>query len=124
VTLWATPGNGAPAADAGRPRGVEPGTTLRLDGRRSCDPDGDALAPQWRLVAAAPGSAWQLRETADPWRPELVVDRPGSYRVELTVTDEHGAVSRPVEIELWTTPLCAGDRLQWNDPRCRPIPDD
>jgi hypothetical protein len=124
VTLWAAGGNGTPAADAGGDRGVASGTALRLDGRGSCDPEGDAHTPTWRLVAAAPGSAWELRATDDPWQPELLVDRPGSYRVELTVTDAHGAASRPETVAVWTTPLCAGDRLQWNDPRCRAVPDD
>jgi hypothetical protein len=60
---------------------------------------------------------WPLfgTDTPQPW---LALDRPGPYRVRLTVTDAHGAVSRPVDLTVFAGPRCTGDRLDWSDPRC------
>ena len=116
-TLKTEPGNGAPAADPGAERTVTPGTTVTLDGAASCDPDGDALTPHWELVSAPAGSARSLTG-ADTWTPQLVADAPGPFRLRLTVTDAHGATSRPVDTTVWSGPRCAGDRLRWSDPAC------
>jgi hypothetical protein len=97
ATLRSTPGNGQPAADAGRDRTVDPGTTVRLDGRDSCDPNGDRLTPHWELVSAPAGSAWTLRHP-NQWQPKLLADQPGTYRVRLTVTDPSGAKSTEAEV--------------------------
>jgi hypothetical protein len=118
VTLFPTAGNSAPAADPGPDVENAPvGTFLRLDAGRSCDRDHDALTARWRLLSAPPGSMWPLfgTGTAQPW---LALDRPGPYRVRLTVTDAHGAVSRPVDLTVFAGPRCTGDRLDWSDPRC------
>ena len=117
VTLFAAPGNSAPAGDAGADRdNVAVGTSIRLPGR-GCDVDRERLRPHWELVAAPPGSAWALRD-ADSWSPRLRVDAPGPYRARLTVTDRHGATSRPVDVEIFGGPRCTGDRLTWADPAC------
>ena len=50
-----------------------------------------------------------------PW---LVLDVPGPYRVRLTVTDSHGAISRSSDLTVFAGPRCIGDRLAWSDPRC------
>jgi hypothetical protein len=117
VTLHPDAGNSAPAADPGR--AVENAALgwLRLDGRGSCDRDGDALTAHWQVVTAPPGSAWVLAD-ADTLRPWLAVDRPGPYRVRLVVTDTPGATSRAVDGTVFAGPRCVGDRLTWNDPRC------
>ena len=107
VVLRADGGNSVPAADPGRPKTAKVGREIRLDGRKSCDLDGDALTPHWELVSAPPGSAWQLTET-DGWRPQLLLDRPGPYRVELVVTDANGAASRPVRVLLHGGDRCQG----------------
>jgi hypothetical protein len=92
--LAAAAGNARPAADPGPDLRVPLGTTLPLDGTGSCDADGDALRPRWRLVSAPTKHRWTI-EGADGWHPELVVDEPGPYRLELVVTDEHGLASLP-----------------------------
>ena len=90
---------------------------LHLDGRGSCDRDGDALTARWQVVSAPPGSAWVVADgdTLQPW---LAVDRPGPYRVRLVVTDSSGATSRAVDATGFAGPRCVGDRLTWSDPRC------
>ena len=117
ITLRAGPGNSAPGANAGEARdGVTVGSTTALVGR-GCDIDHDVLHPHWDLVAAPPGSSWALAG-ADTWSPALTVDAPGPFHARLTVTDSHGATSRPSEVEIFGGPRCIGDRLTWNDPRC------
>ncbi len=118
VTLSASAGNSAPAADPGPDVENAPVRSFyRLDAGRSCDRDGDPLSARWQLVSAPPGSAWALY-SADTDRPWLAIDRPGPYRVRLTVTDGHGATSRPVDLTVYAGPRCTGDRLDWSDPRC------
>jgi hypothetical protein len=117
VTLRAGAGNSAPAADAGADLDdVAVGTSVRLQGR-GCDVDSDRLSPRWEVVAAPPGSSWTL-SAAKSWRPALLVDAPGPYRVRLTVTDGRGGVSRASDVEVSGGPRCSGDRLTWSDPRC------
>lgn len=97
VVLQAGVDHSRPAADPGPSRTVMPPQVVALDGRGSCDADGDALRPHWELISAPAGSAWSLTE-ADSWTPQLFVDRPGPYRVRLVVTDARGDVSRPAEV--------------------------
>ncbi len=119
-TLRAAPGNGAPAADPGADVDTTPGSIVTLGGDASCDPDGDDLTPSWRLLSAPAGSDWDLDATTT-WTPQLHADRPGPYRVELVVTDEHGHRSDAIETTVWAGTRCTGDRLEWSDPACRPI---
>gem|GEM_PF-2284278 len=98
ATLHPDPaGGGAPSADAGADRRVATGTVVTLDGRASCDPDGDELTPRWELVSAPPGSDWDLRGV-DTWQPTMTIDVPGPHRARLVVTDDTGAVSRTAEV--------------------------
>lgn len=107
IVLRADDGNSAPAADPGPPQTVgAPPRVAMLDGRASCDADGDALTPHWDLVSAPAGSAWSL-DGADSWQPALFIDRAGPYRVRLVVTDVHGAQSRPAEVVVVGGPPCA-----------------
>jgi hypothetical protein len=124
ATLRATKGNGAPAADAGNDRRVARGTTVTLDGRASCDPDGDRLTPHWELVSAPAGSTWSLAGGTS-WRPRLEADRVGPYRARLTVTDGHGHTSTEAEVLVTVGDRCAdgldGDldgRIDTDDPDC------
>jgi len=99
-------GNSRPAADPGAERRVEVGVPLALDGRASCDADGHALEPQWTLVSAPPGSDWLL-SGEDGWTPTLTPDRPGPYRVELSVVDELGLASAPRRVLVVAGAPCA-----------------
>jgi hypothetical protein len=96
VVLRADRDRSKPAADAGEPRRVMPPQVVVLEGS-GCDADGDVVSPHWELVSAPAGSAWSL-DAADAWTPQLFVDRPGPYRLRLTVTDARGGVSRPAEV--------------------------
>jgi hypothetical protein len=90
-------GNARPAADPGPDVRVPLGYDLRLDGTASCDADGDALVPRWRLRSAPTRHAWTI-EDADTFHPRLVADALGPYRLELVVTDVHGAESLPMTV--------------------------
>jgi len=107
--LVATAGNARPAADPGPDLRVPLATTLTLDGTASCDADGDALTPRWRLVSAPTAHRWTITG-ADTWHPELVVDEPGPYRLELVVSDAHGLASRPQRVLVIGGAAC-GDGL-------------
>jgi PKD domain len=78
--------NSRPTAKAGANQSVMVGTTVHLDGSQSSDPDGDALHFQWTFTARPTGSTAQL---SDPTavQPTFVVDRPGTYTVQLIVND-------------------------------------
>ncbi len=108
ATVSATPTSaGTPAADAGRDQRVPRGSTVRLDGRSSCDPDTQdplgTLTPRWELVSAPTGSSWSL-SGAESWRPTLLADRVGPYRVRLVVTDPTGRRSTEDEVEIRVGP--------------------
>src|SRR5690606_23072193 len=55
--------NRAPIADAGADLTARVGDTVRLDGSRSSDADGDALSYIWRIVARPAGSEAALEES-------------------------------------------------------------
>lgn len=95
--LAAAPGNSRPAADAGPDLRLPLGFDLRLDGRASCDSDGDALTARWRILSAPTQHGWALDDPTS-FTPRLLLDRPGIYRLELVVTDAHGLESRPDEV--------------------------
>jgi len=104
--LLATAAPASPAADAGPDVRVDPGTSVVLDGRASCDADGDALTPSWELVSAPAGSTWSLTG-GDGWRPVLTADRVGPYRVRLVVTDATGRRSDETEVLVIAGAQCA-----------------
>lgn len=107
--LSTTPHDGRPVADGGADRRTEAGTAIRLDGHASCDPENQPLQFHWRLVSAPAGSAWELSDADSP-QPRLHVDRSGTYRVRLTVTDEAGQESTPDEIVVVGGAICADGR--------------
>jgi hypothetical protein len=78
--------NSQPIADAGPDRWTAAGRAVTLDGSRSADADGDALAFEWSVVSAPAGGTGRL---SDPgaMQPGFLADRPGDYRIELTVYD-------------------------------------
>lgn len=109
VTVRPASANRGPSAQVvERYRRVDEGTSLRLDGSDSCDPDGDTLTPTWTITSAPRGSDWSI-DRSDPWRPVLDVDATGTYRVELTVHDPAGR-SSSAEIVVAAGDRCSDER--------------
>src|SRR5262245_801330 len=76
--------NGTPVAQAGGPYAGQTGAAIKFDGSASSDPDGQTLTYKW--VFGDGGSANGITPT------HTFADA-GSFSVELTVTDTHGASS-------------------------------
>lgn len=74
---------------------------VQLSGRESTDPDGTELAFDWRLVERPDISRASFEPSSEEESPELPIDVPGDYRVELTVVDDHGIAScEPATVEI------------------------
>jgi RHS repeat-associated protein/uncharacterized repeat protein (TIGR01451 family) len=78
--------NHPPVANAGPAQTVFVGTTVQLDGSGSTDTDGDPLTYRWSFVSVPAGSGATLTG-ATTVHPTFVVDKPGSYTVQLIVND-------------------------------------
>ncbi|MBN2109348.1 MAG: hypothetical protein JW832_18110 [Deltaproteobacteria bacterium] len=90
----ATVVNRCPVAEAGSDRLALVGETAQVDGSGSYDPDGDAIAYHWELVA------WPLRSMSQPIATterecSITPDRRGEYVLELVVND--GACESPAD---------------------------
>src|SRR5205823_673193 len=92
--------NTAPVADAGPDQTVVVGHTVTLDGSHSTDVDGDALLFTWSVTRSPSGSTATL---SDPTvvNPTFVVDKPGTYVVQLIVNDGIGN-SAPASVTITT----------------------
>ena len=75
-----------PLASAGSPQTVNAGATVQLDGSASSDPGGLTLTYAWTLVSTPAGSAAAL-SSATAAKPTFVADKPGSYKVQLIVSN-------------------------------------
>lgn len=87
-----------PVARVGSAVSVRVGGSIELDGRRSTDPDGDALVYTWTLQSP-PLSLTSLSDPAEE-SPRFNVDVPGTYVASLTVFDgvfESSVVTQTVE---------------------------
>ena len=82
--------NVAPSANAGPDQTVETGATVLVDGSTSTDAEGGGLTFAWSFVSFPAGSLAALSDPPSP-TPSFVADRPGSFVLELTVTDPAGA---------------------------------
>lgn len=93
--------NKAPVARAVGTHGVV-GAPVIVSGAPSSDPDpGDRItAYHWKLLDQPAGSNVALDVTSSDPTVAVTPDRPGSYRIELTVTDSFGATSQPVTAEI------------------------
>jgi len=89
-----------PLAVPGGDRIVAPATRVVLDGSRSSDPDGDLpLTFSWKLVQTPQASQAALLDLRTP-APSITPDLPGSYVVELVVTDAAGLESKPARAKV------------------------
>lgn len=77
--------NAAPVAVAGADIIASLGTTVQTDSSASSDPEGAALTPLWSFATRPDGSNASLTLTGGD--PTFVPDVPGTYVLELVVTD-------------------------------------
>jgi VCBS repeat-containing protein len=99
-------GNSKPVADAGENRDVNVGEEVCLDGGESSDPDGDNITTySWAITSRPVGSDANEADLYDPGKvnPCFRPDVPGTYVVQLTVTDEHGLSGEPVTVTITAT---------------------
>jgi RHS repeat-associated protein/uncharacterized repeat protein (TIGR01451 family) len=115
VTVGA--GNRAPVADAGPDQTVTAGTTVRLDGSRSFDPEGAPLTFAWMLLSRPAGSAAAL-SSATVVGPTFVADRSGPYTIQLVVGD--GALLSAPDTVTVTARDGADLRVAFVDPSTAP----
>lgn len=78
--------NSRPVANAGPDQTAFVSQTVRLDGSRSTDIDGQALTFHWSLLGAPSGSSGAISDPSAA-SPTMTIDRPGSYVVQLVVND-------------------------------------
>lgn len=90
VTISVSNANLPPVARAGAAQTVAFGSRVRLDGRASTDPNGDALGFQWSLTSRPAGSTAALGNRTAP-ELDFVADVIGIYVVSLVVSDGLGA---------------------------------
>ena len=78
--------NRPPVANAGTDASGVVGARVLFDGRLSTDPDGDRITYSWS-VRSAPTHSRRALTNPTAARPSLVLDRPGTYVLELVVAD-------------------------------------
>ncbi len=81
-----SPVNAPPAANAGPDQTVALGATVRLDGSRSSDANGDPLTFTWAFVSKPASSAAVLTRPTSV-TPTFVADTRGTYVLQLVVSD-------------------------------------
>ncbi|MEO1575521.1 MAG: PKD domain-containing protein, partial [Pseudomonadota bacterium] len=84
--------NHCPQADAGMDLTIAAGQPVTLDASASSDLDGDLLRYGWRVLTAPTGSGVMIEDTSAA-RTQITPDLDGTYVLELSVKDRHGAVS-------------------------------
>lgn len=85
-------GNKAATADAGHAQRVLVGTAVTLDGSASSSADGSTLSYQWSILSKPAESAATLVNPTSV-SPTLIPDLPGTYLLNLVVTDAKGNAS-------------------------------
>src|SRR5450432_3846261 len=90
-----------PTANAGPDQTVALGASVILNGAGSTDPEGGALTYQWSFTQKPAGSAATLN-VLDPVHPTFVVDKAGTYIVQLVVKDPLNASSSPDTVQIST----------------------
>lgn len=97
--------NQPPVAVAGANQAVRPGTVVQLNGSGSYDDNTptDLLQYAWKFVSIPAGSAATL-SGASTMTPSFVPDAPGTYTIQLTVTDQGGLSSVPSQVTVGEDP--------------------
>jgi hypothetical protein len=85
-TVTITTQNSRPVANDGRDQAVFVHDTVTLNGSKSSDVDGDTLTYRWAFLSQPPVSTTVLSNPGLV-NPTFVVDRPGTYVVQLIVND-------------------------------------
>ena len=99
--------NRAPIANAGADQAdVAINSTVALNGSLSSDPDGDPLSYAWTFAQRPSGSNAVLQNAATV-TPSFVVDRPGRYRITLTVGDGQASGADTVDVTTVNVPPVA-----------------
>lgn len=80
------PVNHAPTSNAGPDQTRPLGSTVHLDGTGSSDPDGDALTFAWTLTSK-PATSTATLTGATTALPTFVLDKAGTYQIQLVVSD-------------------------------------
>jgi hypothetical protein len=95
--------NEPPIADTGTNITVKAGTTVKLTGLQSRDPEGEALYYSWSQVR---GSKVSLLDANNAEASFLAphVSEPRTYRFKLRVTDKKGADSLPAFVDVTVEP--------------------
>jgi len=93
------PPNQPPTAKGGADQTIPQDKPVVLDGTASFDPDGDALTYAWRITKKPEGSNPSLTLPTSA-TPTFTPDIPGTFEIELVVTDEHGLASLPATVTI------------------------
>lgn len=109
ATVTATPAAGD-TANAGPGRTVIAGSTVRLSGEASVDPQGDALQYTWTQTAG-PTVTLTGANTVNPSFIAPTVAANTALTFSLTVTDGSSAASAPSTVTITVAPLVAGNVL-------------
>ena len=96
VTITVNSINDAPVADPGGPYAGTVGDPVIFDGSGSMDPDGDAISYSWLFGDGKTGKGVN---------PSNTYDTPGSYTVNLTVTDTNGLTDMDTATVIISAPI-------------------
>ncbi|RIZ68482.1 MAG: hypothetical protein D0528_07395 [Methylococcales bacterium] len=89
-----------PIAEAGANQVISSiGSTVKLDGTQSYDPNGDNITYQWSILSQPVGSQTQLSSLVSV-SPTFIADVRGSYVIQLVVTDQWGLQSTPSNVTI------------------------
>jgi PKD domain len=90
----APPPNQAPQCQARiSPERLFSGQTITVDASASTDPDGEITSMTCALIDSEGSTAVENTVDQPPFEQQLVIPKGGNYRIEVSVTDDDGAVS-------------------------------
>jgi hypothetical protein len=110
VTVLIPPAGTTGTANAGPSRTVIAGSTVRLSGEASVDPEGDALQYTWTQTGGAT-VALTGANTVNPTFTAPSVTSNTTLTFSLTVTDGNSAASAPSTVTITVAPLAANNVL-------------